>query len=65
MFKGVGREVWYEIDSSSDGMIYGDWGVGSVLIVDGRPEGVTIVLELVDSGSMWSMGPLYDAPSNR
>ena len=46
------REVWYEIDSPSDGMMWGDWGFGSVLIVDGRPEGVSIVLELVDLVSM-------------
>ena len=29
-------------------MMWGDWGVGSGLIVDGRPEGVTIAVELVD-----------------
>ena len=48
MFKEGGREVWDEIDSSSNGMIWGDWGVDSEVIVDGRPEGVAIVLELVD-----------------
>ena len=52
MFKEGGREVWDEIDSSSDGMIWVDWGVGSGFIVDWRPEGVAIVLELVDLGSM-------------
>ena len=40
------------MDSSSDGMMWGDWGVGSGVIVDGRPEGVAITLELVDLGSM-------------
>ena len=52
MFKEGGREVWDEIDSSSNGMIWGDWGVDSEVIVDGRPEGVAIVLELVDLGYM-------------
>ena len=40
------------MDSSSDGIMLVDWGVGSGLIVDGRPEGVTISVELVDIGSM-------------
>ena len=40
------------MDSSSDGMMWGNWGVGSGVIVDGRPEGVAIPLELVDLGSM-------------
>ena len=40
------------MDSSYDGMMWGDWGVGSGVIVDGRPEGVVIVVELVDLGSM-------------
>ena len=35
MFKERGREVWDEIDSSSDGIIWGGWGVGSVVIVMG------------------------------
>ena len=48
MFKEVSREVWDDIDSSSNGMMWGDWGFGSGVIVDGRPEGVAIVLELVD-----------------
>ena len=52
MFKEGGREVQDEIDSSSDGMIWGYWGVGSGVIVDWRPEGVDIVLELLDLGSM-------------
>ena len=52
MFKEGVREVFDEIDSSSDGMIWGDWGVGSVVMVDGRPEGVAIVLELVYLGCM-------------
>ena len=40
------------MDSSYDGMIWGDWGVDSGVIVDGRPESVTIALELVYLGSM-------------
>ena len=52
MFNEGGREVWDEIDSSYDGMVWGDWGVGSGVIVDGRHEGVAIVLELVYLGSM-------------
>ena len=41
------------MESSSDGMMWGDWGFGSVVIVDGQPEGVAIVLELVALGSMY------------
>ena len=52
LFKDVSKEVWGDVDSSSDGMMWGDWGFGSGLIVYGRTEGVFIVLELVDSGSM-------------
>ena len=40
------------MESSYDGMMWGDWGVGSGLIMDGRPEGVVIALELVDLGSV-------------
>ena len=40
------------MDSSSDGMIWYDWGVGSGVIMDGRPEGVAIALEIVDLCSM-------------
>ena len=40
------------MDSSSDGMIWGEWGVGLGLIVDGRTEGDAISLEPVDLGSM-------------
>ena len=40
------------MDSSSDGMIWSDWGVGSGAIVDGRPEGVAVALELVYLGFM-------------
>ena len=65
MFKEGGREVWDEIGYSSDGMLWVDWCDGSGLIVDGRPEGVAIVLELVDVGSMYYMGPSYDAPSDQ
>ena len=52
LFKDGSREVWDEVDLSSDGMMWIDWGFGSGLIVDGRPEGVVIFLELVDLGSM-------------
>ena len=38
--------------SSSDGMMWGDWGVGSGVIVDGRPEDVAMAVELLDLGSM-------------
>ena len=40
------------MESSSDGMMWGYWGVGSGVIVDGRPEGVDMSVELVDIGSM-------------
>ena len=40
------------MDSSSDRMMCGDWGFGSVVIVDGWPEGVAIAVELVDLGYM-------------
>ena len=46
------REVWDDIYSSSYGKMWGDWGYSSGVIVDGRPEGVAIVLELVALGSM-------------
>ena len=36
------------MESSSDGMMWGDCGVGSGVILDGRPEGVAIAVELVD-----------------
>ena len=52
LFKDGSREVWDEIYSSSDGMMWVDWGVCSVVIVYERPEGVAIVMELVDLGSM-------------
>ena len=45
LFKDGSREVWYDIDSSSDGMMWGYWVFGSGVIVYGRPEGVAIVLE--------------------
>ena len=32
------------MDPSSDGMMWGDWVVGSVVIVDGWPEGMAIAL---------------------
>ena len=40
------------MDSSSDGIIWSDWGFGSGVIVDGQTEGVDIAVELVDLGSM-------------
>ena len=40
------------MESSFDGIMWGDWGFGSGLIVDGRPEGMAIDVELVDLGSM-------------
>ena len=40
------------MDSSSDGMMWDDWGFGSRVIVDGRSEGVAMAVELVDIGSM-------------
>ena len=40
------------MDSSSDGIMWGGWGVGSGLIVDGWPEGVAIALEILYLGSM-------------
>ena len=40
------------MDYSSEGIMLDDWGVGSGVIIDGRPEGVAISLELVDLGSM-------------
>ena len=52
LFKDVSREVWDDIDSWSDGMMWGDWGFGSGVIVDGRSEGVSVVLELLALGSM-------------
>ena len=52
LFKDGSREVWDEIDSSYDGIMWVDWGFGSGVIVDERPEVVAIVLELVALGSM-------------
>ena len=43
--------VWEERDSSSDGMMCWDFSVWAGVIVDGHPEGVDIVVELVDLGS--------------
>ena len=40
------------MESSPDGMMWGDWGVDSGVIMDERPEGVAIAMELVDLGSM-------------
>ena len=40
------------MDYSSDGMMWGDWGVGSGVIVDGRLEGVSLAAELVYLGSV-------------
>ena len=52
LFKDGSREDWDEIDSSSDGIMWGDWGFGSGVILDVQPEGVVIFLELVALGSM-------------
>ena len=38
------REFLDEMDPSSDGMMWGDWVVGSGVIVDGWPEGMAIAL---------------------
>ena len=40
------------MDSSSDGMMWGGWGFGSELIVDGQPEGMFVSVEIVDLGSI-------------
>ena len=40
------------MDSSSDGTMWGDWGISSGVIVDELPECVVIALELVYLGSM-------------
>ena len=40
------------MDSSSDGMMWGDWGVGAGVIVDGGPEGVDMAVDLVYLGFM-------------
>ena len=45
-------KFWDVMDSSSDGMMCGDWCVGSGVILDGLPEVVDIVLELGALGSM-------------
>ena len=50
--KDGSREVWDVMDSSSDGMLWGDWCVVSGVIVDGWPGGVAIVLELGALGYM-------------
>ena len=44
LFKDGSREDLYEIYSSSDGMMWVDWGFVSGIIVDGWPEGVAIFL---------------------
>ena len=45
-----GRGDLEDMDSSSDGMMWGYWVFGPVVIVDGRPEGVAIAVDLVDLG---------------
>ena len=40
------------MESSSDRMVWDDWGFGSGVIVDGRPEGVAMDMELLDLGYM-------------
>ena len=52
LFEDGSREVWDDIDSLSDGMMWGDQGFGSGVILDVRPEVVAIVLVLVALFSM-------------
>ena len=40
------------MEYSYGGMMWGDWGVGSGVIMDGRPETVAIAVEPVDIGFM-------------
>ena len=40
------------MDSSSYGMMWGDWGVGSRVIVYWWPEGVSMAVDLVYIGSV-------------
>ena len=40
------------MDSSSDGMMWVDWGFGSGITMNGRLEGVAVAVKLVDIGSM-------------
>ena len=40
------------MESLCHGIMWGYWCVGSGLIVDGQPEGVSIAVEFVDLGSM-------------
>ena len=40
------------MDSSSDGMMWGDWGVGSELILDRWTEGMFVAVDIVDIGSI-------------
>ena len=40
------------MESSSDGLMLGDWGVVPGVIMDGRPGGVSMALELADVGYM-------------
>ena len=40
------------MDSSSDRIMWGDWGIGSGVIMDGRREGVPVAVDLVYLGSM-------------
>ena len=52
-----GTEALDAMESSSDEIMWVDWGFGSGLIVNGRPEGVAIAVELVDLGYMQLMVP--------
>ena len=49
-------------DFSSDVMMCGDWGFWAGVIFDGRTEGLSMVVYLVDIGSMYSLGPWCDVP---
>ena len=52
MYIEEGRGDLEEMYSSSYGMVWGDWGGVSGLILDGHPEGVAIAVEVVDLCSM-------------
>ena len=45
--------------------MWGEWVFGSVIIMDGWPEDVAIYVELLNIGSIWSMGPCYEALRSR
>ena len=53
------------MDSSSYGMMWGDWVIVAVVIIDRRSEGVAMAVELVGIGSMYSIGPCCEVPRGR